>query len=208
MLSQFLEPARPGEDKGVSITFSLDVEMTGRNQRITFSVDVVTIGWFEIYDEEEIKVLYRELTERISPELAHNSDAWLCLECGGAAVEFGWLSIYTEMQKKYNRCTLVLAACCATCAPKMRKGTLELMEERTDLGIHKVIRMDTIPPPNGLGAPSGACLVCHKEPEAETEAVTMARCGKCVEYHNPAPNGRRTRHFVTPPAERRVSKWE
>ncbi|KAJ7159513.1 hypothetical protein C8R46DRAFT_1108454 [Mycena filopes] len=177
MLSQFPEPDWPGEDKGVSITFSLDVEITGRNQRIAFSVDLVTIGWFEIYDEEELEGLYRELTERINPELAHNSEAWECRGCGRPAVEFGWFSIYTALEKKYNRCSLTIAACCANCAPKMRKGTLELARKHTESGENKSIRLDTIPRPDALGAPSAACLVCRKEPEGE--AVTMARCGRC-----------------------------
>ncbi|KAJ7159509.1 hypothetical protein C8R46DRAFT_1038815 [Mycena filopes] len=184
MLAQLpdeLQPEWPGEDKGVSITFSLDVEITGHNQRITFSVDVVTIGWFEIYNEEELEeVLYRELTERISPELAHNYDAWQCCGCARrAAVEFAWFSIYTELEKKYNRCSLKIAACCAKCAPKIRKGSLEVMKEHTQSGVNTSVRLDNIPRPAALGAPSGACLVCHKEAEAETEAVTMARCGKC-----------------------------
>jgi hypothetical protein len=48
---------------------------------ITF--EVVKIGWYEIYYDEEIDVLYREFIASIGPELAHNSEAWACLGCGG-----------------------------------------------------------------------------------------------------------------------------
>jgi hypothetical protein len=91
-------PTRPGEDPGVSISFTLEVQIKGSVQSFTFAmpcphiprknqhVDIVfegvKIGWYEIYEDKEIEKLYRDLIARISPELIHNSEPWACLECG------------------------------------------------------------------------------------------------------------------------------
>lgn len=91
---------------------------------ITF--EVVKIGWYEIYCDEEIDALYREFIASIGPELAHNCEAWACLGCGGERLRFrlkndgylvnlnsgrpapqtGWVSLYTEKIKK--RCSIIV----------------------------------------------------------------------------------------------------
>ncbi|KAJ7770042.1 hypothetical protein B0H16DRAFT_1452406 [Mycena metata] len=150
-LTQFNEPEWPGEVKGVSVTFSLE------NQTVDISFDVETVGWYEIFEQAEIERLYRELVERIGPELTHNSEEWKCEHCGRAANEFQWLSVYTELEKMCRRGTII-------------RGQKALGESTV---------VNTIPRPDGLGPPSGACITCHKDPEAETELFIMSRCAKC-----------------------------
>ena len=87
--------------------------------------EVVKIGWYEAYTEEEIETLYGEFIESIVPELKHNSDTWKCVECGPClylllksrslmdsdlpATDIGWMSIYSQDEEIFNRCTIVVS---------------------------------------------------------------------------------------------------
>ncbi|KAJ7769974.1 hypothetical protein B0H16DRAFT_1452346 [Mycena metata] len=179
------EPEWPGEVKGVSNTFSLEVRILGKNQTVDISFDVETVGWYEIFEQAEIERLYRELVERIGPELTHNSEEWKCEHCGRAAIEFQWLSVYTELEKMCRRGTIItnawdaeMFACCIECASKSHAALL-LMGQRGQKALGESTVVNTIPRPDGLGPPSGACITCHKDPEAETELFIMSRCAKC-----------------------------
>ncbi|KAJ7465605.1 hypothetical protein FB451DRAFT_1179087 [Mycena latifolia] len=125
-------PDRPGEVKGVSATFSLDVRIAGRKQRLNISFDVVTVGWYDIFMEEDIETLYREFVPRIGPELTYNPEAWACIECGGPATDSAWMSLYNP--KLHNRGTLLVYKACEKCAPKIQRYLLKLGIQNTEPG--------------------------------------------------------------------------
>ncbi|KAJ7314246.1 hypothetical protein DFH08DRAFT_972988 [Mycena albidolilacea] len=140
---------------------------------ITF--EVVKIGWYEIYCDEEIDALYREFIASIGPELAHNSEAWACLGCGGRpAPQTGWVSLYTEKINK--RCSIIIRPQCEECMPKLQDTTrrsLEVLEAKEGLTWNTIPMPDSMS--NGL---SGACLTCRKEHTAAPD-FAMLRCAKC-----------------------------
>ncbi|KAJ7123375.1 hypothetical protein C8R44DRAFT_875581 [Mycena epipterygia] len=173
-------PTQPGEDPGVSITFSMDVQIFGKNQSVEILFDVVAIGWYEIYENTEIETLCRELIKRIGPELTHNSETWACLECGGVATDIEWLSTYTHAEMIYKRCKILISAACKKCARKMQRASLKFTAEHNAKNTGKYSTVfGTIPRPDGLsGGLSGACLTCRKEQTAAPE-FTMSRCAKC-----------------------------
>lgn len=92
--------------------------------------EVVKIGWFEMYQEEEIETLYRNLIETIGPELMHNSEEWACFQCGmyqmrffcrrivihgiidsdRPAADISWISIYTQGENVYKRCKIIVSS--------------------------------------------------------------------------------------------------
>jgi hypothetical protein len=96
---------------------------------VNISFEVVKIGWFEMYQEEEIETLYRNLIETIGPELMHNSEEWACFQCGvyqirlfpggtvihaiidsDPATDISWISIYTQGEKVYKRCKIIVSS--------------------------------------------------------------------------------------------------
>jgi hypothetical protein len=44
--------------------------------------EVLKIGGYEMYQEEEVKQRYRDLSATIGPDLMHNSEGWTCFICG------------------------------------------------------------------------------------------------------------------------------
>ncbi|KAJ7624058.1 hypothetical protein DFH06DRAFT_1340092 [Mycena polygramma] len=70
-----------GEVPGVRATFTLEVNIHGKTKRVDILFDVVTVGWYDMYQDTEIEALYRDLIERIGPEISQNSEAWTCLNC-------------------------------------------------------------------------------------------------------------------------------
>ncbi|KAJ7440857.1 hypothetical protein FB451DRAFT_1191316 [Mycena latifolia] len=170
-------PDRPGEVKGVSATFSLDVRIAGRKQRLNISFDVVTVGWYDIYMKEDIETLYREFVARIGPELTYNSEAWACIECGGPATDSAWMSLYNP--KLHNRGTLLVYKVCEKCAPKIQRYLLKLGIQNTEPGGTSKTVYDSIPKPDGMrGVLSGACLTSRTAVNA-APGFSMSRCSKC-----------------------------
>ncbi|KAJ7624066.1 hypothetical protein DFH06DRAFT_1142621 [Mycena polygramma] len=174
-------PARPGEVPGYSATFSLEVQILGKHDRqVVISFDVVTVGWYDIYQDSEIEEHYRDLLERIGPELSHNSETWACLECDLPATDIGWFSMYHTTQQPYKRCTIMISPGCKKCARRMRKWTPKIIQKaNADRPGPSSILWDTIPRPNGMSEGlSGACLTCRKAETAASE-FPMSRCAKC-----------------------------
>ncbi|KAF7344911.1 MYND-type domain-containing protein [Mycena venus] len=185
-------PNQPGEDPGVSVTFTLEIQIVGKDslgqkRKVEITFDVVTIGWYDIYEDTEIESLYREFVEKIGPELTHNSDKWACLECGLPATDIAWVSVYTVVEYFYKRCTILIRTGCETCAAKMQRATpkilvTEIHNRRQGAGDSKSpTAIGTIPRPDALGGGlSGGCLTCCKELQSTAaSASSMSRCGKC-----------------------------
>lgn len=53
--------------------------------------EVLKIGWYEMYQEEEVKQRHRDLCAAISPDLMHNSEGWTCFICGVYVSLYRWL---------------------------------------------------------------------------------------------------------------------
>ncbi|KAJ6596240.1 hypothetical protein DFH09DRAFT_1272764 [Mycena vulgaris] len=174
-------PYQPEEVPGVSITFTLEVKIIGRNQRVDLSFEIVKIGWYEIYEDKEIETLYREFIERIGPELTHNSEEWACWECCRPATDISWLSLYRSGEKIYNRCTIIIGPACETCAPKLQKSTLKFVQDENNRNTDDSSTiLGTILKPNGISKLSGSCLGCREEQPADPEYTKpLARCSKC-----------------------------
>ncbi|KAF7373932.1 hypothetical protein MSAN_00605600 [Mycena sanguinolenta] len=175
-------PHMPGEDPGVSVTFSLEIQIFGKDsvgqkRKLEVTFDVVKIGWYEMYQDTEIERLYHEFVEKIGPELAHNSEEWACLQCGLPATDIAWISLYTS--KIHKRCTILISAGCKTCAIKMQRWTpniVEVYNRRAGRADDDQSGINTILRPSALsGGFSGACLTCDKDPAT----AGMSRCGRC-----------------------------
>ncbi|KAJ6526735.1 hypothetical protein B0H19DRAFT_1084321 [Mycena capillaripes] len=187
-------PFESEEDPGVSITFMLEVQIIGKKQRVDITFEVVKIGWYEMYQEEEVEQIYRDLIATVGPELMHNSDSWGCFECDvmishadidpdRPATDIDWMSIYTQGDKVYKRCKIFIGPGCEKCAPKMERGTLKFAEKenkrRSEGDSKSSAVVGTIQRPEGTsGGLSGACLTCRKEATAAPE-FNMSRCAKC-----------------------------
>ncbi|KAJ7686697.1 hypothetical protein B0H17DRAFT_1136781 [Mycena rosella] len=173
-----LPPASPNVVPGKEIIFTLDANLW--NQTLDISFTIVHIGWYDIYEDKNIEILYREFIARIGPELTHNSDSWDCFECGRPATDSAWLSIYSETEEIYNRCALNIGRGCDKCAPKMQEATRKIVEARQNNGDSpSTMVVGTIPKPDGMGrALFSACLACRK-PETAAPEFAMSRCSKC-----------------------------
>ncbi|KAJ7455057.1 hypothetical protein FB451DRAFT_1184389 [Mycena latifolia] len=158
-------PFEPEEDPGVSITFMLEVQIVSKKQRVDITFEVVKIGWHEMYQEEEVEQIYRDLIATIGPELMHNSESWGCFGCGRESLQ--------ALQNHR----------CKKCAPKMERGTLKFVQKenqrRSEGDSKSSTVMGTIQRPEGMsGGLSGACLTCRKE-ATEAPEFNMSRCAKC-----------------------------
>ncbi|KAJ6506621.1 hypothetical protein C8R45DRAFT_1208676 [Mycena sanguinolenta] len=171
-------PSQPGENPGVSVTFSLEVHIigldsSGQKRTLEITFDVVKIGWYEMYQQTEIETLYCEFVEKIGPELTHNSNEWVCRECGLPANDIAWMSMYTT--QLHRRCTVLISPGCRKCARRMERGALRVSEgiqnrrsADDDTAINIITR------PSALsGGFSSTCLTCRKP------ATGMLRCGNC-----------------------------
>ncbi|KAJ7096797.1 hypothetical protein C8R44DRAFT_889401 [Mycena epipterygia] len=160
---------------GAGATFTLEVQIVGKNQRLEICFELTRITYYDIYEDKEIETLYREFIARIGPELTHNSEAWACSMCGLPATDTSWFCVYTP--SLYRRCTVLIHKACEKCMPKM----------------HEILRNITAGPgsenPSVIGGmfskPDGmrevraaACLSCQQEETAAPE-FPMSRCAKC-----------------------------
>ncbi|KAJ7473685.1 hypothetical protein B0H11DRAFT_2036878 [Mycena galericulata] len=139
--------------------------------------EVVKIGWYEMYTEEEIETLYHEFIASIVPELKHNSETWKCFECDLPATDIDWMSIYSQGEEIFNRCKIIISPGCKKCVRKMQKWSPKIAEEHNQNSSSSVA--NTFPRPDGMsGGLSGTCLTCRNEDTAVPE-FHMSRCGKC-----------------------------
>ncbi|KAJ6577913.1 hypothetical protein B0H19DRAFT_1121774 [Mycena capillaripes] len=175
-------PAEPGVVPGVGATFTLEVEIKGKNQATVITFEVAQVGYYDIYQDEDIEAQYREFIACIGPELVHNSQTWMCHTCGRPATDSGWMSLYTPTM--YKRCMVIISAACEICAPKMHKA-LPVIEayhnKRHGAASDKVSSLvaGKFSRPEGMsGALLGSCLNCRKEETAAPE-FEISRCSKC-----------------------------
>ncbi|KAJ7870434.1 hypothetical protein B0H13DRAFT_1896182 [Mycena leptocephala] len=132
-----------------------------------------------MYQEEEVKQRYRDLSATIGPDLMHNSEGWTCFICGRPATDIDWMAVWTPGEKVYKRCVVTIRAGCEGCTPKMEKDTLMFSERANRHRVGGGYVFGAIPKPEGMSdGLSGACLTCRKETSA-TQELNMSRCGKC-----------------------------
>ncbi|KAJ7854658.1 hypothetical protein B0H13DRAFT_1903556 [Mycena leptocephala] len=155
-------------------TETLEVQIIGKRHRVDIIFEVLKIGRYEMYQEEEVKQRYRDLSATIGPDLMHNSEGWTCFICGRPATDIDWMAVWTPGEKVYKRCVVTIRAGCEGCTPKMEKDTLMFSERANRHRVGGGYVFGAIPKPEGMSGPSGACLTCRKETSA-TQELNMSR---------------------------------